>query len=75
MNRIQGRIDLTVYNLLDRLNENWVNGQTGRAYTAIIKDTDLAGHRSDFNDYEDRIKNPSMFSAPRMVKLAIGVQF
>ena len=75
VNRIQGRIDLTIYNLLDRLNENWVNGQTGRAYTAIIKDTDLAGHRSDFNDYEDRIKNPSMFSAPRMVKLAIGVQF
>ena len=75
VNRIQGRVDLTIYNLLDRLNENWVNGQTGRAYTAIIKDTDLAGHRSDFNDYEDRIKNPSMFSAPRMVKLAIGVQF
>jgi len=75
VNRIQGRIDLTIYNLLDRLNENWVNGQTGRAYTAIIKDTDLAGHRSDFNDYEDRIKNPSMFSAPRVVKLAIGVQF
>ena len=75
VNRMQGRIDLTIYNLMDRLNENWVNGQTGRAYTAIIKDTDLAGHRSDFNDYEDRIKNPSMFSAPRMVKLAIGVQF
>ena len=75
MERLQGRIDLTIYNLLDRLNENWVDGQTGRAYTAIIKNTDLAGHRSDFNNYEDRIKNPSMYSAPRMVKLAVGIQF
>jgi hypothetical protein len=66
---------LTVYNLLDRLNENWVNNQTGRAYTAVIQDTDYASHRSDFNDYEDRIENPSMYSAPRMVKLAIGINY
>jgi len=66
---------LAVYNLFDRLNENWVNGGTGRAYTAVIKETDLAGHRSDFNDYEDRIKNPSMFATPRMVKFSMGVNF
>ena len=53
---------LAVYNLFDRLNEGWVNGNTGRAYTAIIRDTDLAGHRSDFNEYIDRVQNPSMFS-------------
>ena len=52
-----------------------MDSQTGRAYTAVIKDTDLAGHRSDFNEYEDRIKNPSMFSAPRMAKLAVGINF
>ena len=69
------KIDLTIYNLLDRLNENWVNGQTGRAYTAVVKDTDLASHRSDFNEYEDRIKNPSMYSSPRMIKMAIGINF
>ena len=73
--RYHGKIDLTIYNLLDRLNENWVNGQTGRAYTAVIQETDLASHRSDFNDYEDRIQNPSMYSAPRMVKLAIGINY
>ena len=73
--RYKGKIDLTVYNLLDRLNENWVNDQTGRAYTAVIQDTDYAGHRSDFNIYEDRIENPSMFSQPRMVKIAIGLEF
>ena len=66
---------LAVYNLFDRLNENWVNGGTGRAYTAVIKETDLAGHRSDFNDYEDRIKNPSMFATPRMLKFSMGVNF
>lgn len=66
---------LAVYNVFDRLNENWVNGGTGRAYTAIIKETDLAGHRSNFNTYEDRIKNPSMFSDPRMIKFSAGINF
>ena len=75
MGHYHAKIDLTIYNLLDRLNENWVNSQTGRAYTAIIKDTDLAGHRSDFNDYEDRIQNPAMFSSPRMFKIAVGINF
>jgi outer membrane receptor protein involved in Fe transport len=75
LGRLHGKVDLTIYNLLDRLNEEWVDGQTGRAYTAVIRETDLAGHRSDFNDYEDRIKNPSMFSGPRMMKLAVGINF
>ena len=73
--RYNGNIDLTIYNLLDRLNEYGVNSETGRAYTAIIRETDYAGHRSDFNDFEDRIKNPSMFSSPRMAKLALGINF
>lgn len=61
--------------MFDRLNENWVNSQTGRAYTAVIQETDLAGHRSDFNEYEDRIQNPAMYSAPRYVKVSIGIKF
>jgi len=69
------RLTLTVYNLLDRLNEEWVNGQTGRAYTAIIRPEDLASHRSNFNEYIDRVHNPSMYSAPRMVKLGLGLVF
>jgi outer membrane receptor for ferrienterochelin and colicin len=69
------RLTLNVYNLFDRLNENSVNGGTGRAYTAIIQDTDLASHRSNFNDYNDRIQNPSMFSAPRQIKAGLGVIF
>ena len=75
LDRFSGKIDITIYNLLDRLNENGVDSETGRAYTAVIRETDYAGHRSDFNDFEDRIKNPSMFSSPRMVKLAVGINF
>jgi hypothetical protein len=75
MGRFHGKIDLTIYNLLDRLNENWVDSETGRAYTAVIRETDRTSHRSDFNEYEDRIHNPSMYSAPRAVKLALGINF
>ena len=75
MGRLHCKIDLTIYNLLDRLNENWVDSETGRAYTAVIRETDLAGHRSDYNNYEDCIQNPSMYSAPRAVKLALGINF
>ena len=66
---------LAVYNLFDRLNENSVDSKTGRAYTAVIKDTDRAGHRSNFNEFEDRIQNPAMFAAPRMIKFSTGIDF
>jgi outer membrane cobalamin receptor len=72
---LQGQISLHVYNLLDRLNEVWVNNQTGRAYTAIVRQQDILGHRSNFNTYMDRVHNPAMFSAPRLVKLGFGVLF
>jgi outer membrane receptor for ferrienterochelin and colicin len=71
----RGRLTLLVYNLLDRLNEESVNSQTGRAYTAIVQEVDLAGHRSDFNTYYDRIQNPAMYSSPRMIKLLMSVSF
>ncbi|KAA3663318.1 MAG: TonB-dependent receptor [Calditrichaeota bacterium] len=69
------KFTLLVFNLFDRLNENNVDSQTGRAYTAIITDADRAAHRSNFNIYEDRVQNPSMYAAPRMVKLGMGVTF
>ena len=72
---IQAQIELSIYNLFDRLNPVWVYGSTGQPYTAVIQESDLSNHRSDFNDYEDRIKNPSAYSAPRMVKLGIGFTF
>jgi outer membrane receptor protein involved in Fe transport len=72
---MQLSFDLSVYNLLDELNEEWVNGRTGRAYSDIIEDSDLDRHRQDFNDYEDRVHNPAMYSAPRQVKLTMGIEF
>ncbi len=73
--KIQAKLELSVYNLFDRLNPVWVYGSTGRPYTTIVQPSDLANHRSDFNDYYDRIKNPSAYSAPRLVKLGIGFIF
>jgi outer membrane receptor for ferrienterochelin and colicin len=73
--KISLQLLLSIYNLFDKLNEVWVNQQTGRAYTAIIRETDIAGHRSNFNEYEDIVKNPSMYSAPRLVQLGLGITF
>lgn len=69
------KLTLSVYNLLDRLNEVWVNDQTGRAYTAIIRETNLLRHRSDFNEYKDIVQNPAMYSAPCLVKIGLGLTF
>lgn len=69
------KFDLSVYNLFDRLNENWVNGETGRAYTAIVTDADISGFRSDFNEYHDTYQDPSAYSAPRQIKLGMGLSF
>ena len=73
--RVQAKLELSIYNLFDRLNPVWVYGSTGRPYTTIIQESDRANHRSDFNTYEDRIHNPSAYSAPRMVKLGLGFIF
>jgi outer membrane receptor protein involved in Fe transport len=75
VDQIKLRLSLNVYNLFDRLNEYGVNAQTGRAYSAIVRATDLASHRSNFNDYYDRIKNPAMYSAPRMIKFGVGIVY
>ena len=72
---LQGQFSLHVYNLLDRLNEVWVKSQTGRAYTAIIRRQDILSHRSNFNTYLDRVHNPAMYSAPRLVKVGFGIIF
>ena len=60
---------------MDRLNENWVNATTGRAYTAIVRESDLLSHRSNFNEYKDTYQNPAMYSAPRTIKLGMGINF
>jgi len=67
------QLNVSIYNLFDRLNEYWVDSTTGRAYTAIIRSS--TSHHSDFNDYIDVIQDPSMYSAPRLIKAGLGVSF
>jgi outer membrane receptor protein involved in Fe transport len=69
------KLTLLAYNIFDRLNENWVNSTTGRAYTGIIRPIDQETYRSDFTDYNDLYQNPAMFAAPRSVKLGLGFNF
>ncbi len=75
MGKYKARLILTVYNLLDRLNAQWVYSDTGQPYVTVVREGDLASHHSDFNDYYDRIKNPSAYSAPRQIKIGFGVDF
>jgi len=69
------KLELLVYNLTDRYNEYGVSSETGRAYTAVVNKTELMSHRSNFNTYDDRYKDPSMFSGPRQIKLGLTVSF
>ena len=69
------RLYLSIYNLLDERNEIRVDGTTGRAYTSVITPSQIASFRSSFTDIYDSIQDPSMFSAPREVKLGLGIMF
>ncbi len=73
--KYKARITLSVYNLLDRLNAAWVYSDTGQPYTTIVRESQIASHRSNFNDYYDRVKNPTAFTSPRQVKIGLGVVF
>ena len=72
---VKPKLDFIVYNLLDRYNEYGVSPETGRSYTAVVSETELLSHRSNFNTYDDRYKDPSMFSAPRHVKVGLTIPF
>lgn len=69
------RATLRVYNLFDNLNEVVVNSNTGRTNQSIIREIDLISHWSDFSTYEEKKYSPSNWSAPRLIKLGIGVSF
>ncbi len=69
------RLFLSIYNLLDRRNEVTVNETTGRAYTAIIRPTEISTFKSNFDDIYDASQDPSMFSAPREIKFGVGIVF
>ncbi len=69
------KLGLNIYNVFDRKNEVDVNGNTGRAYSSLVTEQDVESHQSSYNAYEDTYQNPSMYSAPRMVKFSMSVTF
>jgi len=72
---INVRLTLLAYNILDRLNEVFVNSTTGRAYTGIVRPVDLLTYRSNFSTYYDVLRNPGMFGIPRSIKVGMEFQF
>ncbi|KAA3610098.1 MAG: TonB-dependent receptor [Calditrichaeota bacterium] len=74
-NNITLQLNLSIFNLLDELNENSVYSTTGRANTIIPDAASRDAHREDFNDYFDQFRNPAQYDAPRYVKLGLGVIF
>jgi len=75
MNNLKLRLSLLIYNLLDTKNEMNVDSTTGRANQQIIRQADLISHRSNYNEYMDRVINPANLSAPREIKLGMGITF
>ena len=71
LNQFSGKLTFLIYNIFDRLNEYGVNSQTGRAYTAVITDSDRRNFRSNFTTIEDSYQDPSAFSAPRTIKIGL----
>jgi outer membrane receptor protein involved in Fe transport len=72
---VRFRVTLLVYNLLDRKNEEWVSSETGRAYSAIVQESDLASFHNAFAEYERTYQDPTAFAMPRQVKLGFGITF
>lgn len=73
--KIDAHLYLIVYNVFDKLNEVSVNSATGRAYTTILTSSEMATFTSNYNDIYDSYQDPSMYSAPREIKVGIGFNF
>ncbi|MBN2279321.1 MAG: TonB-dependent receptor [Candidatus Marinimicrobia bacterium] len=69
------RLNVLIYNLLDIKNQVGVYSTTGKAGETIIREQDLENHHSDFATYEDRIKDPSQWSAPRQIQFGVDLKF
>jgi hypothetical protein len=73
--RFNLRATLRIFNLLDQLNANWVDGTTGRPNQVIVRERQLQDFKSHFTDYYDQIKNPGAYWAPRLVKFGLSLGF
>ena len=71
LQKIGARITAEIYNLFDTLNEYGVNSQTGRAYSAILNDSDIASFRNNYTSIEDTYQDPSAYGTPRSIKIGL----
>lgn len=70
------RLELTIRNVFDRLNENGVFGDTGRATYRTDIPVDRSGEHADFNTFDEYfLYYPSYYSRPREVRFGISVNF
>ena len=69
------RLTFEIYNLFDTLNEYGINSQTGRAYSAILSDSDIASFKNNYTNIEDTFQDPSQFGAPRSIKVGIEMRY
>jgi outer membrane receptor protein involved in Fe transport len=61
---------LYIFNLLDTRNEYGVYGSTGRADSDL--NTKFAGDVVGIHTIDDYVRNPSMYSAPRQIRLGLA---
>lgn len=64
---------LWVYNVLDIRNEYGVYSTTGRANSDL--DTRNAGEIIGLNTIDEYVRNPSMYSSPRQIRLGFSIGF
>ncbi len=67
------RTYVMIYNVLDIKNEFGVYASTGRANVDL--NTQYAGEVIGLNTIEEYIKNPAMYSAPREIRIGVGIDF
>jgi outer membrane receptor protein involved in Fe transport len=64
-----------IYNLLDIKNEVNVNSATGRANDPLIQDINFAGSILGLNTLQQYLNDPTSYSAPRQIRIGLGVGF
>jgi len=74
--KIRTSLLLKIYNLFDRLNEDYVYSDTGRATYSLIP-TYTADHGGEFGRHylSDYLARPTYYSSPREVRLGVALGF
>ncbi len=68
-------IFLRIYNLLDRLNESDVYRDTGRATYSYSNRLPEGLRPQGINTYDEYIRRPDFYSAPRQIQVGLEIEF